>query len=300
MEQPETILAVRRMQRYIEAHLKEPITMLQLAREAGYSPFHASRIFREHTGRAPFCYIRALRLTAAALQLRDGTDKVLDVALDFEFDSHEGFTRAFTREFGLPPKRYSLEPEPIRLFMPAPAMELPLPICQGGKSMPNKEKDRTVFVQVIERPARKALIKRGVAAEDYYAYCEEVGCDIWPKLVSVKEALYEPVGMWLPEGMIKPNTSKYVQGVELPLDYAGKVPEGYEIIELLPCSLMVFQGAPFDDDDFEDAISDIWDAMKRYDPAIYGFAWADDDGPRIQLAPMGYRGYIEARPVRKA
>ncbi len=47
-------------------------------------------------------------------------------------------------------------------------------------------------------------------------------------------------------------------------------------------------------------IGSVWEAMKRYDPSVYGFAWADDDGPRIQLAPMGYRGYIEARPVRKA
>ena len=38
--------------------------------------------------------------------------------------------------------------------------------------------------------------------------------------------------------------------------------------------------------------------MKGYDPQLYGFEWADDDAPRFQLAPMGYRGYIEARPVR--
>jgi len=30
---------------------------------------------------------------------------------------------------------------------------------------------------------------------------------------------------------------------------------------------------------------------------IYGYEWADQDAPRFQLAPMGYRGYIEARPV---
>jgi hypothetical protein len=39
--------------------------------------------------------------------------------------------------------------------------------------------------------------------------------------------------------------------------------------------------------------------MKDYNPELYGFVWADDAGPRFQLAPMGYRGYIEARPVRQ-
>jgi len=39
--------------------------------------------------------------------------------------------------------------------------------------------------------------------------------------------------------------------------------------------------------------------MKSYDPKLYGFEWADEDGPRFQLEPQGYRGYIEARPVRQ-
>jgi hypothetical protein len=39
--------------------------------------------------------------------------------------------------------------------------------------------------------------------------------------------------------------------------------------------------------------------MKKYNPQIYGFEWADDDAPRFQLEPQGYRGYIEARPVKQ-
>jgi len=42
----------------------------------------------------------------------------------------------------------------------------------------------------------------------------------------------------------------------------------------------------------------MWEVMKTYNPELYGFRWADEDGPRFQLAPMGYRGYIEGRPVR--
>ncbi len=98
--------------------------------------------------------------------------------------------------------------------------------------------------------------------------------------------------------MIKPGTSKYAQGVEVPPDYKGKVPEGYEIIDLSPCKMMVFQGPPYEDSKFEEAIGDLWEVMNKYNPEIYGFKWADEDGPRFQLAPMGYRGYIEARPVR--
>jgi hypothetical protein len=86
--------------------------------------------------------------------------------------------------------------------------------------------------------------------------------------------------------------------VEVPLDYSGLVPEGFEIISLPPCKLMVFQGPPFEDEQFEAAIGELWEVMKTYKPEIYGYQWADEDAPRLQLEPQGYRGYIEARPVR--
>ena len=48
------------------------------------------------------------------------------------------------------------------------------------------------------------------------------------------DALLEPIGAWLPPGMIPKGTSQYVQGVEVPPDYSGQVPEGYDIIDLKP------------------------------------------------------------------
>lgn len=33
---------------------------------------------------------------------------------------------------------------------------------------------KTIFVQVVERPARKITYKRGQNAEHYFEYCEEV------------------------------------------------------------------------------------------------------------------------------
>lgn len=289
--------AVQRMQDYIEAHLDEPITLRQLARAAGYSPYHCARLFREFTGKPPFHYLRARRLTKAAMVLRDEKARVVDVAFDFVFDSHEGFTKAFSKQFGISPMRYAKETPPIRLFLSYGVLPYYRHIHKEEKSM--EQKLNAIFVQVVERPQRKALIRRGVKAEGYFEYCEEVGCDVWGVLLSVKEALYEPVGMWLPEGMRKPGTSEYVQGVELPIDYDKPVPEGFELMELPPCKLMVFQGPAYDDEHFGDAIEALWEQMERYDPKLYGYAWADDDGARIQLEPQGYRGYIEARPVRE-
>lgn len=297
MERLIAVEAVQRMQDYIESHLDEPVTLKELARAAGYSPYHCARLFRELTGKTPFHYLRLRRLTKAAMVLRNEKTRVVDVAFDFVFDSHEGFTKAFSKQFGISPMRYAKEAPPIRLFLPYGV----LPYYRHIHKEEEKDMDQTnvIFVQVVERPKRKALIKRGIRAEGYFEYCEEVGCDVWGVLLSVKEALYEPVGMWLPEGMRKPNTSEYVQGVEVPLDYDKPIPDGFELMELPPCKLMVFQGPPYDDEQFGDAIQTLWAQMERYDPKLYGYVFADDDGPRIQLAPQGYRGYIEARPVRE-
>lgn len=164
--------------------------------------------------------------------------------------------------------------------------------------MCEKKKVEAVFIQVLDRPDRKAVIKRGCKATHYFEYCEEVGCDIWDTLGTIREALQEPMGMWLPPRFRMPGTSEYVQGVEVALDFNGDFPAGCELIDLPACKMMVFQGPSFDDKDFEAAIMSLWDFIKSCKPELYGFEWADDDGPRFQLRPEGYRGYIEGRPVR--
>ena len=156
-----------------------------------------------------------------------------------------------------------------------------------------------VFTQVIERPARKLILKRGFKATGYFEYCEEVGCDIWGILESIKGALGESVGVWLPGCMRSPGTSEYCQAVEVSADYSGEIPQGFDIIDLPPCRYMVFHGEPYEEENFREAIGLVWDAISRYDPKLFGWEWAPDDGPRFQLAPIGERGYIEGLPVRE-
>lgn len=295
----DNIDAVQRMQDYIEKHITEIISLRDLADEAGYSPWYSSRIFRELTGKAPFDYIRALRLSQAAIKLRDSDTRIIDVAFDFVFDSHEGFTRAFSKQFGLTPRDYCKRTPPLKLFMPNRIRNYYLTLQKGEMAMYKNTNSNTVFVQVIQKPARKLILKRGMKATHYFEYCEEVGCEVWGELTSIKEALGEPMGIWLPENMIVPGTSVYCQGVEVPIDFNSKIPEGFNIIELKSCKMMIFQGQPYDDERFENAIGELWEAINNYKPETYGFEWADEDAPRFQLEPMGYRGYIEGRPVRQ-
>lgn len=294
MRNAEQVEIVSHLQEYIEQHICEDITLHCLAEQAGYSPWHVAKLFKELTGSSPFNYIRMLRLSKAALKLRDEDKKVIDVALDFVFDSHEGFTRAFKRQFGITPKGYQKNTPPIPLFKPWPIRDsYALESCHND-NIPDSGSFSTVLLNF---PVRKMILKRGKNATDYFAYSDEVGCDVWGILVSIKEALYEPVGMWLPKNFQPKGTSVYAQGVEVPFDYDGIIPDGFEAIDLPACQMLLFQGEPYEDIDFNSAILSLMRTIDQYNPALSGCAWAYDNAPRIQLEPQGYRGYMEARPV---
>ncbi len=288
--------AIQRVQSYIKSHLKTVLTLKSLSAVAGYSPAHTERMFKEATGMNLFEYIRLMRLTEAAKSLKsDPSEKIIDISLDYVFDSHEGFTRAFSKEFGISPKRYQKHPIPVRYFITYDVLSRYLfNHRKEGKSMESK----TVFVQVVERPKRKAIIKRGVKATEYFEYCEEVGCDVWGILESIPNALYEPAGFWLPKEMIPKGTSEYVQGVEIPFDDQTLPPEGFDLITWDQTLMMIFQGEPYPDEHFMDEIPLVQKHIENFNPQLYGYEW-DLNQPRFQLSPLGYRGYIEARPVKK-
>jgi AraC-like DNA-binding protein len=283
--------AVRRMQDYIHDHLSEEISMADLAKAASFSPWYARRIFIRYLGMTPAVYIRRLKLSRSALKLRDESCQILDVAMDMGYGSVDGYQRAFRREFGINPKEYSASPVPVWLFTP-------FFIIDQERSERKMSDIRNVFIQVVEKPARKVIIKRGIKATEYWSYCEEVGCDVWGLLTSIKSISGEPVCLFLPEKLRKPVTNEYVQGVEVEPDYRGAVPEGFEVIDLPASTYLLFRGEPFAEENYEAAIGEIWDAEKKYNPAFIGYEW-DDTNPRIQLEPRGERGYMELVPVKK-
>ena len=92
--------------------------------------------------------------------------------------------------------------------------------------------------------------------------------------------------MWLPEKYKKPNTSTYVQGVEVETDYMGMIPEGFDTIHLPEAEYLQFQGQPFCEEDYCEAIHTVQVFMDSYDPAYLGYRW-DDENLRIQLEPRG-------------
>ena len=287
----EKTIAVQKMQDYIDQHLYEKITLNDLGQVASFSPWYAIRLFRELTGKTPGDYIRRLRLSRSALKLRDEKVKITDLAYDLGYNSVDGYQRAFLREFGCNPKEYATNPLPLPLFTVYGVK------FQNYKEKRDMEKTKNIFIQIIEKPKRKVLIKRGIKADEYFDYCEEVGCDVWGILTSIKALAGEPVCLWLPEKYRLPNTSEYVQGVEVSLDDQTGLPAGFDSIILPGCKYLMFQGEPFKEEDYQQAIEEVRQAIAKYDPKLIGYK-LDVENPRIQLEPIGQRGYIEMIPIK--
>lgn len=87
----------------IETRLEDPLTLADAAEAAGLSSYHFCRYFRAMTGDSIMGYIRARRLSLTVPRLVEGTDRLIDIALDSGFESQEAYTRAFKKRFGVTP-----------------------------------------------------------------------------------------------------------------------------------------------------------------------------------------------------
>jgi AraC family transcriptional regulator len=91
---------------YIETHLTEPITFETISNTAYLSGFYFSRVFHLYLGETLSSYVRKRRLTEAADDLIHTELPILEIALKFQFESQEAFTRSFKRQFHLTPAKY--------------------------------------------------------------------------------------------------------------------------------------------------------------------------------------------------
>ena len=91
---------------WLEGHLDQPLSLDNVAAKAGYSKWHLQRMFKDVTGHAIGAYIRARRLSKSAVALRLTARPILDIALQYRFDSQQTFTRAFKKQFAQTPALY--------------------------------------------------------------------------------------------------------------------------------------------------------------------------------------------------
>jgi len=97
---------VRAIDHEIDTASDASLTLADLARRAGLSPYHFLRTFEQVTGVTPHQYILRARLRRAAILLAMEPRRVLDIALETGFGDLSNFNRTFRTEFGVSPRLY--------------------------------------------------------------------------------------------------------------------------------------------------------------------------------------------------
>lgn len=92
--------------RFVEENLKDRLTLERIAEQASFSKYHFLRIFSALTGETVGSYVRKRRITRSAEALINTRQSILSIALDYQFDSQEAYTRSFKTVYKTTPGQY--------------------------------------------------------------------------------------------------------------------------------------------------------------------------------------------------
>lgn len=88
---------------WIENNINERLHLDDIALKSGYSKWHLQRLFKNNTGISLGLFIKRRKLEFAYNDILTKKDTITEIALNYGFESLQGFTRAFTRRYQFPP-----------------------------------------------------------------------------------------------------------------------------------------------------------------------------------------------------
>ena len=103
---------------YVDSHLTQDISVEDVAGQAYMSVSHFQRVFHVVTGITVGEYIRNRRLSQAGLDMLLHKSKVTDIAMRYQYDTAESFSKAFTRFHGIAPSDAKKRGEKLKCFDP--------------------------------------------------------------------------------------------------------------------------------------------------------------------------------------
>lgn len=239
--------AIQRMIDWIELHLSDEPTLMEMSRQIGYSPYYCSMQFHRLCGVTIKSYVAGRRLARAAIDLRDTDERILDIAVKYGFSSQEALTRAFPQTFGCTPGAYRRKPIPVPLpiykviFFPEHYQAL-----HHGKENVNMVTEASWRLEYI--PEHKYVGIWDAKAANYCDFWKGKDCDRICGIIDSLSHASDPIvtghtaGWYLNEK----GERRYLYGSGLMADYAGEVPEGFELRDIPAGYYVVFFHPPFD------------------------------------------------------
>jgi len=294
------IESIQKMIDWIEEHICDNPSLLDMSKQIGYSPYYCSTKFHEIVGMTIKTYISGRRLAIAALAIRDTEDRILDIALNCGYSSQEALTRAFINAYGCTPAYYRKRKQPIALSV-RQVILAPWNFIDKGESTMNTTvlTDAKVRVQYI--PAHKFIGIWDSKAENYGNFWNHHDCDNVCGIIDSMSHVADPIITGHTAGWAYIDGKKgYFYGLGVPDDFNGEIPDGFEIRKIPGSYYLVFYHPTFDFlKDCDEVMTRVENLAWSFDPKQKGFEWNDNDLPTYQRHFPEEFGYEVLRPVKK-
>lgn len=241
--------------RYIESHLTTEIDSKELSRIACCSEYHFRRMFSFLSGMPLGEYIRRRRLALAAVLLKSGDKKIIDIAFEMGYESSDAFTKAFQTMHGVTPSQSKKRDVAVKAF---PPMTFQFKV-QGGIEMDYRIVHNSPF-RIVGFKKRITLQFEGINPQ-----MDSVAAKLTPEIVAELKSLCdtEPRGMLNISANISEHAPagcdvKPVEGMELD-QYIGvattkPAPGGYDVLPVEESDWAVFTAVG----PFPKAVQDTW------------------------------------------
>lgn len=97
---------IEEIKEWIDENINNPLKVQDIAKISGYSKWHLQREFMKYTNKSLGRYVLDRKLYFAAKDLVSGYESILTISLRYGFESHQSFTRVFSRKYKTPPSAY--------------------------------------------------------------------------------------------------------------------------------------------------------------------------------------------------
>lgn len=292
--------AIQNMIYWIEDHLTENPSLMEMSKQIGYSPYYCSNKFHEIVGMTIKSYISGRRLAKATLEIRDTDERILDIAIRNGYSSQEALTRAFVSAYGCTPSAYRKKPVPVPLsnlqvvFFPEHYLN------RGGPTM-NKTVLTEAKIRIEHIPEHKYIGIWDITASDYGSFWNKHDCDTICGIIDSMSHVSHPIVTCHTAGWFYDKGTKgYFYGFGVDADYDGVVPEGFEIRTVPASDYMVFYHPSFDYlKDCGEVMRRVEDLAWNFDPRTKGYEWNEEACQDYQRHYPEELGYEVLRPIKR-